>query len=62
MTWGKLAIKFPRSWGKICESPRALAQGLLQIFLRQSHMLSLCKLVIPEENFELSYQQRIFTV
>ena len=23
MTWGKLAIKFPRSRGKICESPRA---------------------------------------
>ena len=24
MTWGKLAIKFSRSRGKICESPRAL--------------------------------------
>ena len=27
MTWGKLAIKFLRSRGKICESPRALAKS-----------------------------------
>ena len=27
MTWGKLAIKFTRNRGKICESPRALARG-----------------------------------
>ena len=51
MIWGKLAIKFPRSRGKICESPKALAWGLLQIFPSQGGNL-IANFLIAEENFE----------
>ena len=48
MAWGKLAIKFPRSRGKICESPRELKRFVKA----RKVMLSLCNTMITEENFE----------